>query len=242
MQRLQVRGMLLQEVIRNALLTMIFLLCPSLHAEDMDFLISRLGSESYFEREDSAKQIRKAGYKAIAHLERHFNDLDLEIALRSKELYEEYLHVKDGEMPSIWFLAPELRFPEGYGITFSPNNSLCCISCKKDVAADLYCVVKQPEIGTFTDQCNELYFNLFDTFWRDPKACSKAMRMYVREELKKGRGKRDMEIVIRKAEDNMVLYESMYQTSEIGNNNLLDYWSLPPGVLVLKKDFVFPSR
>jgi hypothetical protein len=234
--------MLLQQVIRNVLLTMMFLFCPSLHAGDMEVLISRLGSESYFEREDSAKQIRKAGYEAIAHLEHHFNDLDLEVALRSKELYEEYLHIKDGEMPSIWFLAPELRFPEGYGITFSSNNSLCCISCNKDVAADFYCAVKQPEMRTVADQCNELYFNLFDTFWRDPKACSKAMRMYVREELKKGKSKKQMELIIRNTKKNMVLCEPTYQTSKIGSSNVLDYWSLPPGVLVLKKDFVFPSR
>lgn len=220
---------------------MMFFLCSSLHAEDMENLISRLGSESYFEREDSAKQIRKAGYEAIAHLERHFNDLDLEVALRSKELYEEYMHIKDGDMPSIWFLATELRFPEGYGITFSANRSLCCISCNKDVAVDLYCAVKEPEIGTVVDQCNELYFNLFDTFWRDQKACSKAMTMYVREELKKGKSKKEMQLIICNAEKNMILCEPMYQTFDT-SSNLLDYWHLPPGVLVLKKDFVFPSR
>jgi len=236
-----VRGVLLQEVIRNVLLTMMVLLCPNLHAEDMEVIISRLGSESYFEREDSAKEIRKIGYEAIAHLERHFDDLDLEVALRAKELYEEYLHLEAGDFPSIWFLAPELRFPEGCGISFSPNKSLCCISCNKDVAADFYCAVKQPETGTVADQCGELYFNLFDTFWRDPKACSKAMRMYVREELKKGKSKKEMQLIIRNTEKNMVLYEPMYQTSEI-RSKLLDYWHLPPGVLVLKKDFVFPCR
>ena len=237
------RRVFLQEVIPKLWQAVIIIfLCQNLHAEDLDIVISALGSSSYAEREDSAEKIRKAGYKAVAYLERHFEDCDLEIALKSRELYEEYLNIEDVEMPSIWFLDHERRFPEGYEITFSPNNTLCCISCNKDVAADLYREVKQTKIGTVADQRNDLYFNLFDTFWRDPKACSKAMRIYVREELKKGRSKREMKLVILKTKENMVLHEPMYQTSKMGSGNLLDYWHLPPGVLVLKKDFMFPSR
>ena len=242
MQRLQMRRVCLQEVIPklwSAVLTIS--LCQNLHAEDLDVLISALGSSSYAEREDSAEKIRKAGHEAVAHLERHFEDCDLEIALKSRELYEEYLHIEDVEMPSIWFLDNEHRFPEGYEITYAPNFSVCSIKCKIDVAERFYCDVKRPKLKTFADHCNELYFNLFDTFWRDPKASSKAMRNYVRSELKRGKSKEEIKSILKKAADNANSQELMYQTSDIDSNGW-DYWRLPPGVMVFKEEFVFPSR
>ena len=242
MQRLQMRRVCLQEVIPKLWLVVLTIsLCQNLHAEDLDVLISALGSSSYAEREDSAEKIRKAGHEAVAHLERHFEDCDLEIALKSRELYEEYLHIEDVEMPSIWFLDNEHRFPEGYEITYSPNFSVCSIKFKIDVAERFYCDVKRPKLETVADHCNELYFNLFDTFWRDPKASSKAMRNYVRSELKRGKSKEEIKSILKKAADNANSQELMYQTSDIDSNGW-DYWRLPPGVMVFKEEFVFPSR
>jgi hypothetical protein len=39
----------------------------------------------------------------------------------------------------------------------------------------------------------------------------------------------------------MKTHELMFQTKDI-HLNLWDFWDLPPGVIVLKEEFVFPSR
>jgi hypothetical protein len=67
------------------------------------------------------------------------------------------------------------------------------------------------------------------------------MRNYVRSELKRGKSKEEVKSMLKKASDNMNSQELMYQTSDI-NSNSWDYWRLPPGVMVFKEEFVFPSR
>lgn len=217
-----------------------FLHVPIL-AEDMEVLISGLGSEFFGEREHSANSIRRSGFKAIAHLENHFRDQDLEVALKSKELYEEYMHLQDGDMPSIWFLDPEHRFPEGYNIKFSPNGSICSISCETDVASYYYCEAKRHEISNFIKNRYDLYFNLFDSFWMNPKFCSKAMRMYVRHELRRGRSKKEMKRIVQKTMENMNSNKLIYQTSAL-DGEVWDYWRCPPGLMIPTENFVFPFR
>jgi hypothetical protein len=234
--------MFLQKVIKWLFFLTAITLFGSSNAEEINVLISKLGSKSYAERENSARCIRNAGYAAIPHLEQHFDDPDLEIALKSRELYEEYMHIDiEGEMPSIWFLEPELRFPKGYDIIYSEKFSVCEIKCKIDIAAELYCDVKQPPATTVADQCKQLYFNLFDTFWRDPLVCSLAMKKYVRKELRDGRSKEEIKNIIERTRLNMEFQDLMYQTSDLKSNDW-DYWCLPPGVMLPKGEFVFPSR
>jgi len=202
-------------------------------------LISGLGNDSYSKREESADRLRKIGYAALADLEVQFKDDDTEVAMRCREIYMEYMHLTDacGGIPLIWFLDHKHRFPEGCEVSYSCDGSLCSIKTRMDVSAYYYQKARMTLIST---KSIHEYYEFFSC-WRNDRIGRIATRIYIEDELNRGVNKEELRCIIQKASDNMKSKDLVFQTKDL-DKNIWDFWMVPPGVLVFKEEFVFPSR
>ena len=207
--------------------------------EEIKALISGLGDNSYNKREESVDCLRKLGYAALASLENHFKDEDTEVAMRCREIHTEYMHLTDacGEIPSIWFLDTEHRFPAGCEVSYSKDGSLCSIKTKLDVSSDYY---QRARMTLIVSKSIYEYYEFFSC-WRNTRISKLATRMYIEDELKRGTSKEELRFRVQKASDNANSKDLVFQTRDL-DKKALDFWMVPPGVLVVKEKFTFPSR
>lgn len=197
-------------------------------------LVEGLGDESYEKRADSAEKLRRMGLGALPLLKANFHNEDLEIALKSRELYEEYLDIGfDGEYPSIWFLSEEYRFPKGYSVRFNSTLSLCKISCPKDVSKEYYLKAKI-SLGIPDVDCD------CDGGWRLCIVAETAMRMLARDMLLSGSDKKKVSSMVLDTVENQEKNYLVFATENL-DAQIWDFWNTSPGVMVGKQDFVFPS-
>ena len=77
-------------------------------------------------------------------------------------------------------------------------------------------------------------------FWADKRAERLASRILAKKMLLSGTEKNVVKKMLEDAADNYMTCNIMYQTKDI-ESKLWDFWSCPPGELVPKEEFVFPS-
>lgn len=213
----------------------------------VDKLIDDLGNNNYNIRQNSYKKLKELEFKAIPSLIKNFENDDLEISLSCRRLYSEYLYLTDseGEVPSIWYLEREHRFPLGCNVTYSKKKSLCKIESKKDISLEYFEKFRNHYFNShhecFEESCWCYYCSSDICFYKDEEIAKKATKLYIKDYLMAGKDKKKLKAIIQKASNNMKNYSLMYQTNDIAGKDW-DFWNLPPGILIEKENFVFPSR
>ena len=206
---------------------------------NLDQLVNDLGKQDYKEREVASNELKQLGFKALPVLKANLDHNDTEIALRCGEILSEYFYItdKEGNIPSIWFLNKEHRFPKGFEILYSSKNDMCSIITELDIGEKYVLKLRK---NSYCEWCDESHFYGY-LCWKNKRIEQAAMRLYITDQLNSGVDREELQKIVQQTSDNMKTHELMFQTKDI-HLNLWDFWDLPPGVIVLKEEFVFPSR
>jgi len=87
-------------------------------------LIEGLGHDDYNVRVQSYKQLLKIKHSDLQILELNTKNEDIEIALSCRRLINEYFYVRgpNGQLPNIWYLPHDVRFPKGIEYDVTPSK------------------------------------------------------------------------------------------------------------------------
>ena len=87
-------------------------------------LIQGLGHDDYNVRMQSYKQLSQVKHADLQLLEDNTNNDDIEIALSCRRLINEYYYVRGpkNQLPSIWYLPHNIRFPKGIKYDIVPSE------------------------------------------------------------------------------------------------------------------------
>lgn len=211
----------------------------------VDKLIESLGNNEYQIRKNSYDELKKLEFAAISKIVENFDNKDIEISLSCRRLYDEYLYLTDdeGEIPNIWYLSIEDRFPEGCEVSYTEKKDLCYIETKKDLSLYYFEKFRSKHYFYMDCCCYEAYCYCFSdySFYKNEEIGKLATKIYIKDYLLNGGDKKKLKEIIRKASSNMKNFSLMYQTSNLKEKKW-DFWNMPPGVLVLKEKFIFPTR
>ena len=235
--------MIIKSIIFSSLLS---LLIGTLSADEILIkkLISNLSSENYEERESSTEKLKDIGRPVLVFIKQELlTSPDLEVILRCESIYLYYYYVvdKNGDIPNIWLLDNNLRFPKGFKIEYSKDRSLCKIESVKDIAVEYYARaklmidIKEMIAGSLPYSIGKI------TNWQSETIGRLAMRMYLTDILNKEQTKDLAQKIIDKSSNNAMIYRNYYQTSDT-NGLMWDWWKYPPGPIVLRSDYKDPWR
>ena len=156
----------------------------------------------------------------------------------SRQIYEEYLDMGIESYPSIWYWDARIRFPEGIEARYNDAMSLCQLRTNRDIAAECFLEAKHVMDPDLTNWFDEEIFNC--ERWRNLEVERLASRILARKLLLSGVPKEEVDRLVREAQKNYEICDTMFQTKNLANK-VWDFWGMPPGVLVLKEKFAFPS-
>ena len=231
-------------IIKSLIFITLSLLINNLCADEILIkkLISRLSSEEYKDRESSSQQLKDMGRPVLSFIKYEIlNNPDIDIVLICESIYLHYYYVvdKNGDVPNIWSLENNIRFPKGFKIQYSKNRSLCKIETKKDVSVEYYIKAKLTIDLRDIIRGHNPYFLGNITNWQNEETARLAMRMYVIDILNKEQTKDLAQRIIDKSSNNHITHRNYYQTTDI-NNEIWDWWKNPPGPLVLRSEYIDP--
>ena len=195
-------------------------------------LIDRLGDDDYFVREDADRLLRGMGWRGLRGCW-EYSGVDEEIKRRVFLIYDSYfeLSVDDNVgIPPIWCLDNSLRYPSGYDLKLSilSNGSLCKWIHVGDIG-DYY----------FRKTYNPSYF--YPPYW-DNNLSRLATVLYFRDQLRMGVSRGEVKSRLNRMVWNYYNQSNYLQTRDLSLRLSYDYYTLPPGPLLPKKDFKQPSE